>query len=82
MSNTELCHRNIISDFSPMAISTLQQLSGDEVVIEDASGEVCGSVHLGRGTLCDATGATVAEIHRDGTLVGSINAHILKRNSP
>ena len=54
---------------SPPPPRAPKQLSGDEVVIEDASGQVCGSVHLGRGLLADATGATVAEVRRDGTLV-------------
>ena len=45
-------------------------MAGDEVVVEDASGQVAGTVHLGKGTVTDAAGTTLAEVRRDGTLHG------------
>lgn len=49
----------------------IDQLSGDECVVEDALDERCGSINLGTATIHDNSGSTVAEFEQDGTVVGN-----------
>ena len=49
----------------------IDQLSGDECVVEDALDDRCGSINLGTATIHDNSGSTVAEFEQDGTVVGN-----------
>ena len=44
------------------------QISGDEVVVEDALDECCGFAHLGHALLKDSNKNMVAEVKRDGAV--------------
>jgi hypothetical protein len=47
-------------------------LSGDEVVVEDATSreEAVGSLNLGSGVVKNSAGNTVGELKRDGVVMG------------
>jgi len=47
------------------------QISGDEVVVEDALDECCGFAHLGHALLKDSNKNMVAEVKRDGAVHSS-----------
>lgn len=51
--------------------SAQEQLSGNEVVVEDAVDERCGIVDLGTAAIKDNQGSTVAEMASNGTLTGN-----------
>jgi hypothetical protein len=49
----------------------IDQLSGDECVVEDALDERCGSVNLGSSRIFSNSGSTIAEIDGSGVIVGN-----------
>ena len=49
----------------------IDQLSGNECVVEDALDERCGSINLGTATIHDNQMSTVAEFEANGSVVGN-----------
>ena len=49
----------------------IDQLSGDECVVEDALDERCGSINLGTASIHNNFGSTVAEFEASGNVVGN-----------
>ena len=49
----------------------MDQLVGDECVIEDSLDDRCGSIHLGSSRIIDNQASTVAEFDANGNIVGN-----------